>query len=144
MKQAIEHVKANLMGYREASRHFNVPLSTLYCFCRIRRATRNTWNAECMREAIECIRSKRMGYKKAALLYGVPRTTLYRLCQLHGPAEEIVKTKLGRPFHFTYGGIRQIKRKKFLHNGHYKRTTRKNLKRLMMIKSVVEKWAKIA
>ncbi|KAJ4432731.1 hypothetical protein ANN_21369 [Periplaneta americana] len=55
-----------------------------------------SWNEEAMIRAVTAIRNKEMGFNKADKLFKVPKTSLRRYVKMDKPAEEAIRTKLGR------------------------------------------------
>ncbi|KAJ8968235.1 hypothetical protein NQ317_011351 [Molorchus minor] len=57
---------------------------------------RKAWDPIRMKAAVQAMRNKEMGSFKASRVFGVPQTTLERYAKNDTPADEIVRTKMGR------------------------------------------------
>ena len=58
--------------------------------------TLKSWDQEAMIRAVTAVRNKEMGLNKAEKLFNVPKTSLRRYVKMDKPAEEAIRTTLGR------------------------------------------------
>lgn len=80
---AVKEVEAG-KTFREAARHYQIPLSSLYAFTKQkqhnvkRQGRQSLYDKNRISKAVESITSNELSYKKAEEKYGIPKTILWR------------------------------------------------------------------